>query len=267
MAYGNHLLYKYDYDFLLIFSNLSIDKKYRINRGLLPFHPISSRSFIPCHLDIMENDYIYKPNKYYLSMRQRRTNKQLQEEIFASLRRVSKRTGLSSVTLAQVATEAHMDLKVVKRRYPTESDLLEAYAAQIDVTVSDFFRETSSMSKVERYRMIFQDYITWIISNEDLQNLLVWEIADTTDKGFQSSQKRDKHIVRLLEEDFAPLQKGTRREHLRYKIILYLAGITYLSMYRDGQNFMGIDHKTKESLEEIDLILTRLLEAYFDGIS
>ncbi|MDD7437643.1 MAG: hypothetical protein PUK66_02210 [Bacteroidales bacterium] len=200
-------------------------------------------------------------------MRQRRTNKQLQEEIFAALRRVSKRIGLSSVSLAQVASEARMDLKVVKRRYPTESDLLEAYAAQIDSTVSDFFGETSMMSKVERYRTIFQDYINWITTNEDLQNLLIWEIADTTDKGFQSSQKRDRHIVNLLEEDFAPLQNGTRREHLRHKIILYLAGITYLSMYRDGQRFMGIDHKSRESLEEIDLILTRLLEAYFDGIS
>lgn len=191
----------------------------------------------------------------------------MQEEIFAALRRVSKRTGLSAVTLAQVATEARMDLKVIKRRYPTESDLLEAYAAQIDSTVSDFFRETSLMSKVERYRTIFQDYIHWITTNEDLQNLLIWEIADTTDKGFQSSQKRDSHIVSLLEEDFAPQDKGARREHLRYKIILYLAGITYLSMYREGQNFMGIDHRSKESLEEIDLILTRLLEAYFDGIS
>lgn len=191
----------------------------------------------------------------------------MQEEIFAALRRVSKRTGLSAVTLAQVATEARMDLKVIKRRYPTESDLLEAYAAQIDSTVSDFFRETSLMSKVERYRTIFQDYIHWITTNEDLQNLLIWEIADTTDKGFQSSQKRDSHIVSLLEEDFAPQPKGARREHLRYKIILYLAGITYLSMYREGQNFMGIDHRSKESLEEIDLILTRLLEAYFDGIS
>lgn len=191
----------------------------------------------------------------------------MQEEIFAALRRVSKRTGLSAVTLAQVATEARMDLKVIKRRYPTESDLLEAYAAQIDSTVSDFFRETSLMSKVERYRTIFQDYIHWITTNEDLQNLLIWEIADTTDKGFQSSQKRDSHIVSLLEEDFAPQAKGARREHLRYKIILYLAGITYLSMYREGQNFMGIDHRSKESLEEIDLILTRLLEAYFDGIS
>lgn len=200
-------------------------------------------------------------------MRQRRTNKQLQEEIFAALRRVSKRTGLSAITLAQVATEAHMDLKVVKRRYPSESDLLEAYAAQIDSTVTHFFRETVPMSKVERYRSIFQDYIHWLSSNEDLQNLLVWEVADITDKGFQSSQKRDKHIVNLLEEDFAPLQKGTRREHLRHKIILYLAGITYLSMYRDGQSFMGIDHKSKESIEEIDLILTRLLEAYFDGIA
>lgn len=191
----------------------------------------------------------------------------MQEEIFAALRRVSKRTGLSAVTLAQVATEARMDLKVIKRRYPTESDLLEAYAAQIDSTVSDFFRETSLMSKVERYRTIFQDYIHWITTNEDLQNLLIWEIADTTDKGFQSSQKRDSHIVSLLEEDFAPQAKGARREHLRYKIILYLAGVTYLSMYREGQNFMGIDHRSKESLEEIDLILTRLLEAYFDGIS
>lgn len=160
-----------------------------------------------------------------------------------------------------------MDLKVIKRRYPTESDLLEAYAAQIDIAVSDFFKETTPMSKVERYRTIFQDYINWVTTNEDLQNLLVWEIADTTDKGYHSSQRRDRHIVNLLEEDFAPLQKGTRREHLRHKIILYLAGITYLSMYREGQTFMGIDHKSKESLDEVDLILTRLLEAYFDGIS
>lgn len=198
-------------------------------------------------------------------MRQRRTNKELQQEIFLALRKVSKRIGLSSVTLAQVATEARMDLKVVRRRYPTEIDLIEAYAAQIDHTVSDFFGETTSMGKVERYRTIFREYIEWLNTSEDLQNLLVWEIADNTDKGFESSQKRDRHIVKLLSEDFSPQEKGSRKEHLRHKIIIYLAGITYLSMYRDGQSFMGIDHKSQDALKEVDLILTRLLEVYFDS--
>lgn len=198
-------------------------------------------------------------------MRKRRTNKELEGDILDALRRVSKSTGLSNVTLSQVASEANVDLKVLKRRFPTEYDLLEAYAAQIDKKVSLFFQESDSVDKVEKYRHIFRSYIKWLDEDEDFRDLLVWELTDSTNKAFESSQRRDTHIVRHLEQDFPPHPRGSRAENLRTRIILYLAGITYLSLYKDGQYFMGVNHKSQEALNDIDQILTRLLEAYFDN--
>ncbi|MDO5017612.1 MAG: hypothetical protein Q4E10_04525 [Porphyromonas sp.] len=199
-------------------------------------------------------------------MRKRRTNKELEEDIFNAFRKISKTTELSAITLSQVASEARIDLKVIRRRYPTEADLIEAYVACIDTKVSSFFEEAEARSqdKVDKYRYIFQNYMKWLSEDQDFRDLLIWELADKTNKGFESSQRRDRHLVELMSKDFEPTHKSTRHETLKHKIILYIAGITYLALYKRGQNFLGFDHKNRETFDLIDNILTRLLEAYFE---
>lgn len=197
-------------------------------------------------------------------MRKRRTNKELEKEILDALRRVSKHTGLSNLTLPQVASEAQMDLKVLKRRYSTGNDLLEAYAARIDEKVYSFFLESQSTDKVERYTHIFRNYVKWISEDQYIRDILTWELVDPTFKAYESSQRRDTYIFSLLEEDFPTHPQGSRADILRARVVLYLAGITYLILNKEGQLFMGVNHKSQEAQSNMDQILARLLEAYFD---
>lgn len=196
-------------------------------------------------------------------MRVRRTNQELTRDIFDAVTKVSQEVGLTGVTLKAVAKEARIDLKVLKRRFPTELALLDAYASRIDDKVSTFFQENQDYPKPEKYLRVFNQYLDWVRSDSLLRDILTWELTDTTNISFQSSQHRDRHLVQLLAEDFAPQKKGSRKEQIRQKIVLYLAGLTYLSLYRDDQNFVGFNPNSAEWRTSLNSILIKLFEAYF----
>lgn len=196
-------------------------------------------------------------------MRVRRTNQELLRDIYAAVTSVSNQVGLTGVTLKAVAKEARIDLKVLKRRFPTEMDLLDAYASRIDHKVASFFEENKCLPKPEKYLQIFNQYLDWVQNDEIVRELLIWELADSNNMGYYSSQQRDNFLVQMLAEDFAPHRKGSRKEIIRQKIVLYLAGLTYLSLYRADQNFVGINHQSQEWRHTLNSFLSKLFGAYF----
>lgn len=200
-------------------------------------------------------------------MRKRRTNKEIERAVFDALREVAKEVGLSAFTLSQVANKAGVDMKVIRRRYPTERDLMEAYAAQMDRRVSELYAVSESKDLLTKYRHLFHAYKTLLDEDEDYRDLLLWELADTSGNALESSERREAHILKLMEKDLPRRPIGDLSEKLRVRMIIYIAGITYLSLYKEGQTFLGIDHRSRERVEEIEQIWVGLLESYIESLS
>lgn len=197
-------------------------------------------------------------------MRIRRTNKEVERDIFNAVTTLSKRVDMMDITMTMVAKESRMDMKVLKRRYFSIKDLLHAYSARFDKYLSTLMKSGDHISdKAERYGFILGKYLDWISENDQVRQLLLWELDDSTDLGYITGQKRDIQLVELLSEDFAPCPKGSEKEMVREQVILYLAGMTYLYLNRSDAAFMGIKHFSEEGKKSLQDGLVRLLKTYF----
>lgn len=197
-------------------------------------------------------------------MRIRRTNKEVEEDIFGAITTLSKSVELTDITLNMVAKEAKMDMKVLRRRYADSTELLDAYSSQFDIYLSELMKSGNHISdKSERYGFILGRFLDWVSNNEQIRQLLLWELNDSSDLGYIIGQKRDDYLVRLLSVDFGPQTPGSEKEHLRGQIILYLAGLTYLYLNRSDAAFMGIKHFSNEGKKSLQEGLVRLLKVYF----
>lgn len=201
---------------------------------------------------------------FFEAMRVRRTNKEVEDAIFNAVTSLSKEMDLTKITLRMVATESHMDMKVLKRRYSDITELLNAYSNRFDSFLTELLNSGRDIpDKADRYGYILAQYLDWVSNNDQVRQLLLWELDDSSDLGFQNGQQRDKHLVRLMSEDFAPQPPGSEKEGVREQIILYLAGLSYLHLNRSDATFIGIRHFSEEGKENLKNGLVRLLKIYF----
>lgn len=197
-------------------------------------------------------------------MRVRRTNKEVEQDIFDAVTKFSKVEDLTHITFRKVANLAQVDMKVLKRRYKDVPDLLTAYSAQFDLQVTEIIKRGEHIpEKAERYGYVFGEFLDWLTDNDQIRQVLLWELDDRSELGYRTGQIRDKFLTELLSEDFGPQRQGSSKEHVRRQIILYLAGITYLFLNRSDASFMGIKYFTESGRMQLQEGMDRLLRIYF----
>lgn len=197
-------------------------------------------------------------------MRKRRTNAEVTHDIYQAVEELACSVPLAEITLQMVAKRASMDRKVLYRRYENVEALIRDYSNQYDAMLKELFESGKEIEdKVERYTYIFGRYIEWSTSHHALRTLLLWEFDEAADVGFESGQIRDQLLVELLAEDFSPQPAGSQRELIRQQIILFIAGLTYLYLNRQGAHFMGLPSDTEEARQSLQLSMQHLLQQYF----
>lgn len=199
-----------------------------------------------------------------MDMRVRRTNKEVEQDIFDAVTKISQKEDLTKITFRKVANLARVDMKVLKRRYLDVPDLLSSYSSQFDQRLTELMKSGEHLpGKAERYGFVFGRFLEWVSDNEQIRQLLLWELDEQSDLGYWTGQKRDVFLTKLLAEDFGPQPQGSAKEQVRGQIILYLAGMTYLYLNRSDAAFMGIKYFSEEGKVRLQEGMNRLLQIYF----
>lgn len=197
-------------------------------------------------------------------MRVRRTNIEVEQDIFDAVTKLSKEDDLTKITFRKVANLAQVDMKVLKRRYKDVPDLLTAYSSQFDLQLTEIMKRGEHIAeKAERYGFVFGEFLDCLTDNDQIRQVLLWELDDRSGLGFRTGQIRDKFLTELLSQDFGPQRQGSSKEYVRGQIILYLAGITYLFLNSSDASFMGIKYFSDEGRMQLQEGMDRLLRIYF----
>ena len=196
------------------------------------------------------------------SRRRKRSNEELEKDIFQATWELIKEKGFASVTLTAIAKKAMVEPIVIYNRYQTLDNLLKTFAKKYDYWFSDILASfEGNLYTQEGYKHIFHQLFDSLQDNVVMQQLLRWELSSDNETTNYTSKLRESHTIPLA-ENFGAVFKNTKVD-ISAVSALMVGGIYYLILHSNLSGFSGVDVNSlggkKRILDAIDF----LAEKYF----
>ena len=172
--------------------------------------------------------------------------------------------GFQSLGVNAVARKAGVDKVLIYRYFGDFDGLISEYLHQRDYFANLESRQpqqkASSVSDIiEAGRNIFLGQLHELLNNQELQQIMLWELTQDSPATRELAAEREKDAVALFnswEDELA----NTAFDIPAFSNIL-LGGITYLVLRsRHVQMFTGIDLNTDEGWQRIETVIQNLFD-------
>ena len=201
-------------------------------------------------------------------MKATRNKEETKSKLVEAVGRIILREGFSSLGINTVAKEAGVDKVLIYRYFENLDGLLKTYVMSKDyfaniIIYEDELNQADIQQEVVAIaKKIFTGQLKEILTNKELQEIVLWELTTKNEITVQLAKKREARGVKLFNSILTKLENPKADVHAAASIIL--GGINYLVLRsRHVEVFNGIKlnspkgwKRIEKSLEElIDLVL------------
>ena len=190
------------------------------------------------------------------------------DRIVQAFGRLFKREGHAGINSSAVARESNYNRSLINRYFGSLDGLTETYIKQTDFwgkennVLKEILSNEKPIEGKNEIQELLQNLFSEMLSNTELQNLILWEISEETDIMKKVAKDRET----MGENLFSRLEnEGKKDIDIRAVLALQIAGIYYLSLHSkvNGSTFCGIDIKTTEGQSRINNALNSIIELTF----
>lgn len=201
--------------------------------------------------------------------KKRRTTQQVKDDIIKAVGNVISKQGFSKLGVVSVAEEAGMDKAMLYRHYKDFDDILNHYVEQEDfwikyLAVPEHVHATQD-NIVDLLSNIFTSQFKVLIENSKFQELLKWELLDSSELMRENAQTREVMAAQLVDE----IQTHFPHDNIGSNNILAVitAGIYYLVMHKNVSTFAKVDLNKKDQQEKFISNILWLVKRIFSPIT
>ncbi|MDD3079381.1 MAG: helix-turn-helix domain containing protein [Paludibacter sp.] len=186
----------------------------------------------------------------------------IEQDVMRAAGEMIEELGFMKVTLTGVAERAHIEPAVFYRRFANLDELFARYTKQYDYWLGNLANSIPQhLDPEETFKWILQNMVNALLANRGMQQLLVWELANTNDITKRTSQLREsvnEPLVKLLEETF-------KESQLEINTIcsMLIASIYYLIIHKEISTFCLIDFTTEEGQKSLRIAIDQLVSMLF----
>lgn len=175
-----------------------------------------------------------------------------------------KKLGYAKLKINTVAQESGMDKTAIYRNFRDFDELLEAYIESQDFWLLKL--KEIGKHPIENHRefmkQILKEQFDSINSNEEFQQLLIWELGDK--EGFMEAfpLKREIMAQGLFKQIGIVLEDIDVNLNAVYAILI--AGINYLILHQDKSTYCNLDITKKDDKDELLKTIFWIVDLIFD---
>ncbi len=177
-----------------------------------------------------------------------------------------KKHGFAKLGVNTVAAEAKMDKTAIYRYFNNFEELLEAYIASKEYWIKTLHNLSGSVSHdnlQEIAKSFLREQINALLSNEELCQLILWELGDKDGIAYPITVKREMLGENNLMQSRHVLDNCGVDFNFIYAIIL--GGVYYLSMRKGRYPFCEVELANKEHKAKLVNALDWLIDQLFDA--
>ena len=186
------------------------------------------------------------------------------DRIVQAFGRLFKREGHAGISSSAVARESNYNRSLINRYFGSLDGLTETYIKQTDFwgnennVLKEILSDEKAIEGKNEIQELLQNLFSEMLSNTELQNLILWEISEETDIMKKVAKDRET----MGEHLFSKLENNNKESDIRAILALQIAGIYYLALHSkvNGSTFCGIDIKTTEGQSRINNALNNIIE-------
>lgn len=186
-------------------------------------------------------------------------------KIINAVGRVLNKHGYPGLTIANIATAAKVDRKLIYTYFGTLDSLVELYITKRDYWKSKAKSSISSLMEKESINDeemsgLLKGQFETVMHDQILQRILQWELSEDNALLRKLAQDREdigEELIRKYEKS-KPVDYA---EDIRPTLALQVAGLYYLAMHArtNGSTFCGLDLNTETDQQRIIRALERIL--------
>jgi AcrR family transcriptional regulator len=194
-----------------------------------------------------------------------RNKEQTKEKLIKAVRSIIKKEGFQNIGVNKVAKVAGVDKVLIYRYFGNLEGLLKEFASKIDYFANlenalgspKVIKTKSELLDISK--KIFTEQFTETMKNKEMQEILLWELANINAVTENVAEKREKTAVNFAES----IKSKFDFDDLDIEAILSIisAGIYYLSIRsRTIDNYTGINLNSKSGEERISNGIEQLFD-------
>lgn len=195
----------------------------------------------------------------------RRTRNELKTAMLDAVMQLAKEKELSLITMVDVGERSGIRVDVLARNFTNMEKILSIYAASVDYWISDLFhgRHPADHTGEDDMKEMFDNLVTSLYNDPDMQRLLVWEITEDNPTTRRMATNREQ-IYKDVINGYNHLFKESGL-HIDILSAILTAGIYYLILRRKRSTFWGVDFskrpERKRFVEAVDQFVTLVFDA------
>lgn len=175
-----------------------------------------------------------------------------------------KKHGFAKLGINSVAAEANIDKTAIYRYYDGFDDLLRAYIEQQEYWIKPLKDIGNQKIKDMKglIKSFFADQFDALMTSEEFQQLILWELADKDNIAAPITVKREIYSEGILEQSRVSLDKTGI--NLNFIISVLLGGIYYVVIHKNQYKFCEVDLTQKRHKDELIRTLDWLVDLLFE---
>ncbi|MDA3883135.1 MAG: TetR/AcrR family transcriptional regulator [Bacteroidales bacterium] len=180
--------------------------------------------------------------------------------------KVLKEQGYTKLSINLISDEAEIDKPFIYRHYKDFDGLLKAYVEKQDYWLKNLQEYTDKPIVDHRafMKQLVLNQFNDLLSNDELQQFLIWELADK--KGFttQVAIEREVEAEHLYEQCKDLFSKFRIDTNMIYAILI--SSVYYLVLHKDKSTFGTYDFCEKQDVQEFVKTVEWLVDVLFDKL-
>ena len=179
--------------------------------------------------------------------RVRRTYQELEKDLFNAISSLVKKEGFGKITFVNISNEAKVNMSVLVRRYGKVENLIELYTQKFDYFLNDilYSKDLSNIDDSKKlFHIIAERFVTTLHRNKEMQELMIWELAENNPITRKSTRRREKTLMETLDLYRDPIKHSGIYPNAFLALIT--AGMYYILLRKDRSTLCGIDFHSKE---------------------
>jgi len=199
--------------------------------------------------------------------RNRRTAASVKQDMINAVGQVLVKYGFAKLGISLVADVAKVDKNVIYRNFGNFDTLLSAYIEKQDYWLQAL-KEHGNQKIIDKRKFIkniLTGQLNVLFKNKELQQLLLWELADT-DKLIRSIAIKREVLAEGIIAQYKELFRNSEIQSNHIAALL-IAGIYYLVLHKDKSTFCHKDINIREDRVEFIKAMEWLVDAIFDQIA
>lgn len=186
-------------------------------------------------------------------------------KIINAVGKVLKKQGYPGLTIANIASEAKVDRKLIYTYFDNLDNLVEIYIQKRDYwktkaksTISSLLAK-ETISEEEMQTLLIGQFDT-VMKDTILQRILQWELSEDKEILRKLADEREEIGEQLIQK-YEKGKPGNQQTDIRATLALQTAGLYYLAMHAqtNGSTFCGLDLSTEPDRQRIVHALKNIL--------